>query len=76
MLRVLLQPVQRAISAILPSGGTQGQILMKRSDADNDVEWTDAPTGTVSVDQSLNLNSNNAISNQTVSEHLMWQDLR
>ena len=75
MLRVLLQPIQRAISAILPSGGTQGQILVKKSDADNDAEWADAPEGTVVVDQSLDTNSTNAVSNQAVSECLVWHEI-
>lgn len=75
MLRVLLQPVQRAISAMLPSGGTRGQILAKRSETDNDVEWVDAPSGTVIVDQSLNQNSTNAVSNRAVTESLTWDDI-
>lgn len=74
MLRVILQPIQRAMQMIL-TGGHAGQILMKKSDADNDVEWVDAPTGTVVVDQSLDTSSTNAISNQAVSECLTWHDL-
>lgn len=75
MLRVLLQPVQRAIAAMLPSGGTRGQILMKRSDTDNDAEWVDAPSGTVTIDASLDIHSTNAVSNKAVSECLTWHEL-
>lgn len=74
MLRVLLQPIQRTVQAIL-TGGRAGQILAKKSDEDNDVEWIDAPTGTVIVDQSLNQDSANAVSNQAVSECLVWHEV-
>lgn len=33
----------------LPNGGTTGQILGKKSNADGDVDWIDAPTGGGSV---------------------------
>ena len=74
MLKVLLQPIQRTAQAIL-TGGRSGQILAKKSDADNDVEWVDAPTGTVVIDQSLNQNSTNAVSNRAVTESLTWDDI-
>ena len=37
----------------LPAGGSAGQVLAKKSDADGDVEWKNETTGT-SYDQSLN----------------------
>ena len=30
----------------VPTGGTTGQLLAKKTNADNDTEWVDAPTGT------------------------------
>lgn len=77
MLRVLLQPVQRVISAVLPTGGTAGQVLRKRSDANNDVEWANpSEGGTNIVDQELNENSANAISNAVVTESLSWHHIQ
>lgn len=34
----------------VPIGGSTGQVLAKTSDADNDVQWIDAPTGSGSSD--------------------------
>lgn len=76
MLRVLLQPVQRAVSAFFPSGGKTGQLLRKKSDADNDVEWVDAPdVGTIIVDQELDTTSANPVSNAAVTEAMSWHHI-
>ena len=37
----------------VPAGGNAGQVLAKRTDADNDTEWVDAPTGGGSSGNSL-----------------------
>lgn len=44
--------------ASLPTGGTTGQALVKKSDADNDVEWSDYATQVVSNGRLIKINTN------------------
>lgn len=50
-------------SADLPSGGTTGQALVKRSNADGDVEWGNV---SVEVDNALSGTSENPVQNKVV----------
>ena len=42
----------------LPTGGTTGQVLAKKSDADDDVEWSDYATQVVSNGRLIKINTN------------------
>lgn len=44
--------------ASLPTGGTTGQVLAKKSDADDDVEWSDYATQVVSNGRLIKINTN------------------
>ena len=44
--------------ASLPAGGTTGQVLAKKSDADDDVEWSDYATTTVSNGRLIKITTN------------------
>ena len=54
--------------ADLPDGGATGQVLAKKSDANQDVEWTNAGSGI--VDQTYDPTSTNAQSGTAVAEAL------
>ena len=42
----------------LPTGGTTGQVLAKKSDADDDVEWSDYATQVVSNGRLIKITTN------------------
>ena len=69
MLRTILVPSQDKRIG-LPPGGTVGQCLVKASDADGDVAWSDnAP---VQTDSTLDSTSTKPITSQAVSNALEW----
>lgn len=52
----------------VPAGGTTGQALVKKSDADYDTEWkTIEGGGTVEVDTELSINSTNPVENRVIT---------
>jgi len=60
----------RIESASYPEGGMTGQVLTKRSDADNDVRWTTLAGGSVIVDDALDSESTNPVRNDVLTEEL------
>lgn len=69
MLRVILVPSQVKKIGV-PKGGTTGQVLVKASDADGDVEWSsDAP---VVTESQLDESSSKPVNSQAVSSAIKW----
>ncbi len=50
----------------VPTGGTTGQVLTKKTDADYDTEWTD-PSADITVDDALSPTSENPVQNKVVT---------
>lgn len=54
----------------LPSGGTTGQALVKRTDSSYDVEWATVGGGGVTVDDALSTTSENPVQNKVITSNL------
>ena len=56
----------------VPTGGTTGQVLVKRSETDYDTEWQDAPTGgaAITVDDVMSDDSENPVQNKITKKYV------
>ena len=53
----------------IPSGGTTGQVLAKKSDTNQDVEWKTVE-GTGIVDTEMSSSSVNAVQNKVIKDYV------
>lgn len=53
----------------LPDGGSQGQILAKRSDMSGDAEWVDSSVS-ITIDDELSLESENPVQNKVITSSI------
>lgn len=69
--KTIIVPPAYPSSGGLPPGGTTGQVLTKRSDADGDVVWASGGGGTpVVIDPALSTTSRNPVENRVITNAL------
>lgn len=62
----------KAITDIVPAGGTTGQVLAKHSNTDGDVEWTDVQSGDANLEKAT-YEESSALYNHAVNELIVME---